>query len=76
VNRPLEFGGEQLAQRVEATAARAAQRRRMIAHEASVQQSQQEGLKLATGGDTMTWPRVNGQGQTMVVILEPSGRLV
>ena len=31
----------------------------------------QEGLKLATGGDTMTWPRVNGQGQTMVVIPGP-----
>src|SRR5207249_2946748 len=39
----LELGGEQLAQGVEADAARAAQRRRVIAHEASVQQSQ---LKL------------------------------
>jgi hypothetical protein len=38
-----ELGGEQLAQGVEAGAARAAQRRRVIAHEASVQQSQ---LKL------------------------------
>ena len=33
----LEFGGEQLAQGVEAGAARSAQRRRVIAHEASVQ---------------------------------------
>src|SRR5205814_3274540 len=39
----LELGGEQLAQGVEAGAARAAQRRRVIAHEASVQQAQ---LKL------------------------------
>ena len=35
----LELGGEQLAQGVESGAARAAQRRRVIAHEASVQKS-------------------------------------
>jgi hypothetical protein len=39
----LELGGKQLAQGVESRAARAAQRRRVIAHEASIQQSQ---LKL------------------------------
>ncbi|MGO9466446.1 MAG: hypothetical protein ACLQIB_47830 [Isosphaeraceae bacterium] len=38
----LELGGEQVAQGVEAGATRAAQRRRVIAHEASVQQSQLE----------------------------------
>ena len=46
----LELGGEQLAQGVEAGAARAAQRRRVIVHEAPVQKSRRKPTPLWRGG--------------------------